>query len=119
MKTLDLLARMTRRPTIVGRLGRHPEAGRPSFADPQLLAAGKPRHIGVHFLTDALGKPPDRWMRLCHQFFGRNIAQGAVQRLMDARKRVEQDIVRNHEDALRSLRLLLTGPAVKRSARWS
>ena len=46
-------------------------------------------------------------MRLFNQFLLRNVAQRAVQRLVDACKRVKQDIVRDHEGALRNLRLLL------------
>src|SRR4030095_4292589 len=76
------------------------------FADPQLLAAGKPLDIAVHDSTDAPGKPPDRRMRLFNQFLRSNVAQRAVQRLVDACKRVKQDIVRDHEGVLRSLRLL-------------
>src|SRR5262245_28569145 len=45
-------------------------------------------------------------MRLFNQFLWRNVAQRAVQRLVDACERVNQDIVRDHEGALRSLRLL-------------
>src|SRR5262245_65399694 len=45
-------------------------------------------------------------MRLFNQFLWRNVAQRAVQRLVDACKRVNQDIVRDHEGILRSLRLL-------------
>src|SRR5262245_12150338 len=45
-------------------------------------------------------------MRLFNQFLWRNVAQRAVQRLVDACKHVNQDIVRDHEGALRNLRLL-------------
>jgi hypothetical protein len=52
-------------------------------------------------------------MRLFNQFLRRNIGHGAVQRLVDACKRVKQDIVRDHETVLRCLRLLLTYPTIK------
>src|SRR5438094_6373845 len=52
-------------------------------------------------------------MRLFNQFLWRNVAQRAVQRLVYACERVKQDIVRDHEGVLRSLRLLLTCPTVK------
>src|SRR5262249_1768789 len=45
-------------------------------------------------------------MRLFNQFLRRNVSQRAVQRLVDACKRVKQNIVRDHEAALRSLGLL-------------
>ncbi len=47
-------------------------------------------------------------MRLFNQFLGRNVAERAVQRLVDPCKRVKQNIVRDHETVLPSLRLLLT-----------
>ena len=51
-------------------------------------------------------------MRLSNQFLRRNVAERAVQRLVDAGKRVKQDIVRDQEGVLRSLRLLLTSPTI-------
>jgi hypothetical protein len=47
-------------------------------------------------------------MGLFNQFLRRNVAQRAMQRLVDTRKRVKQDIVRDHKSVLRSLRLLLS-----------
>ena len=49
---------------------------------------------------------PIERMRLFNQFLRRSVAQRAVQRLVNAGKRVKQDIVRDHEGVLRSLRLL-------------
>src|ERR1044071_7113777 len=92
---------MSGRSAVVRRFGWHAEPGGPPFADPQLLAAGKPGDIAVHDSTDAPGKPSDRRMRLFSQFLRRNVAQRAVQRLLDACKRVTQDIVRDHEGLLR------------------
>src|SRR5262249_37826537 len=105
---VDLLARVSSRSPIILRSGRHTEPGSPPFADPQLLAAGKSRDVAVHDSTDAPGKTPYRRMRLFNQFLRRNVAQRAVQRIMDACKRVHQDIVRDHEGILASLCLLLS-----------
>src|ERR1700754_1008015 len=104
----DLLARVSRRSTIVRRFGRPTKPGSPSFTDPELLAGGEPGDIGVHDSTDAPGKPPDRRMRLFNQFLRRSVAQRAVQRLVDACKRVKQDIVRDHEGVLQ-IRCMVSG----------
>src|SRR5204862_1971761 len=84
------------RAAVIGGPGRHAEARRPAVRDPDLLAAGELADIAVNYAGKAPGEPADGRMRLARELALVEIGQRAVERIVDAREGVEQNVVCDH-----------------------